>query len=249
MATAIVTGGSRGIGLGISKELAKTGYNTVIAGVRPTMDKLDEFEEYDSKVIYVPADVSKKEARENLLKTALQEFGSVDVLVNNAGVAPKERKDILEISEEDIDYLMDINFKGSFLLSQIVAKQMMTQTTRMPQRIINISSISAYTSSINRGEYCVSKAAVSMTTKLFADRLAQEGIRVFELRPGIIETDMTAGVKEKYDKLIGEGLIPIGRWGKPSDIAGVVVMLCKREFDYCTGDIINIDGGFHIRRL
>jgi len=249
MATAIVTGGSRGIGLGISKALAKDGYNVVIAGVRPTMDKLDEFKEYGSKVIYVPADVSKKTARENLLKSTLQEFGCVDVLVNNAGVAPKERKDILEITEENIDYLMDINFKGNFLLSQIAAKQMMEQASDTPQRIINISSISAYTSSINRGEYCVSKAAVSMTTKLFADRLAPEGIRVFEVRPGIIETDMTAGVKDKYDKLIGEGLIPIGRWGKPSDIAGIVVMLCKKEFDYCTGDVINIDGGFHIRRL
>ncbi|MCL2853831.1 MAG: 3-ketoacyl-ACP reductase [Defluviitaleaceae bacterium] len=249
---AIITGGARGIGLGISKALAADGYNVVISGIRPPEDVagiLNELEQYGVKTRYVQSNVSVREDRENLLAETLKCFGRVDVLVNNAGVAPKQRMDLLETTEESFDYVMDINLKGSFFLSQLVANHMISQEIATLPRIINVSSISADTSSVNRGEYCVSKAALAMVTQLFADRLAEEGIRVFEIRPGIIKTDMTSVVTAKYEKLIADGLTPIRRWGRPEDIAGVVVSLCRKEFDFCTGNVINVDGGFHIRRL
>jgi len=244
---AIITGGTRGIGFAIANALATEGYNIVITGRGETTDTLPKLLQHGGKVRYVQSDVSLQPDREKLLAQTLEHFGRVDVLVNNAGVAPRQRKDILEITEENFDYVMDINLKGAFFLSQMVANQMLTQQTT--GRIIYISSISAYTSSTNRGEYCISKAALSMVRTLFADRLAQDGIRVFEVRPGVIKTDMTAVVTEKYDKLIAEGLSPIKRWGQPEDVAGVVKVLCREEFDFCTGDVINVDGGFHIRRL
>jgi len=245
--TAIITGGTRGIGFAIANALAAEGYNIVITGRGETTDALPKLLQHGGKVLYIQSDVSLQSDRDELLVQTLQHFGRVDILVNNAGVAPKERKDILEITEENFDYVMDINLKGAFFLSQMVANQMLKQQTA--GRIIYISSISAYTSSTNRGEYCISKSALSMVRTLFADRLAQEGIRVFEVRPGVIKTDMTAVVAEKYDKLIAEGLSPIKRWGQPEDVAGIVKVLCQEEFDFCTGDVINVDGGFHIRRL
>jgi len=245
--TAIVTGGTRGIGFAIASALDQAGYNIVISDLWETTDVLPSFA---NEALYVQADVTKKEDSAKLLAATIQRFGRVDVLVNNAGVAPKQRLDLLELSEESFDFVMDVNLKGAFFLSQMAAKEMIKQqnTDEMP-RIIFISSISAYVSSTSRGEYCISKAAVSMVRSLFADRLAEEGIRVFEVRPGIIKTDMTAVVTEKYDKLIADGLTPIKRWGQPQDVAGVVAMLCRSEFDFCTGDVINVDGGYHIRRL
>jgi len=249
---AIVTGGARGIGFGISNALAVDGYNIVIADISPienASDAISELERHGIDVRYVQTDIACKESRENLIKETIAHFGRIDVLVNNAGVAPKQRMDLLETTEESYDFVMDINLKATFFLSQMVAKQMIAQKNEALPRIINVSSISADTASINRGEYCISKAAVSMVTMLFADRLAEEGIRVFEIRPGVIKTDMTAVVTEKYDKMIADGLTPIKRWGYPEDIAGVVSSLCRKEFDFCTGNVINVDGGFHIRRL
>jgi NAD(P)-dependent dehydrogenase (short-subunit alcohol dehydrogenase family) len=248
--TAIVTGGSRGIGLGIAKELAKDGFDLVIVGFRKESDVLKHFKDYAIEAIYIGADISKQEDREKIIKHTIQKFGRIDILVNNAGIAPIERVDLLDIEEESLDYVMNINLKGTFLLTQMVAKKMICEdnSNHFP-RIINVSSVSSYTSSVNRGEYCISKAALSMVTTLFADRLANENVRVFEVRPGIIKTDMTAKVSEKYDSLINEGITPIKRWGYPEDVAGVVSLLCSPKMNFSTGDVINVDGGFHIRRL
>ncbi|MCL2564933.1 MAG: 3-ketoacyl-ACP reductase [Defluviitaleaceae bacterium] len=249
---AIVTGGAGGIGLGIAKALAKEGCNIVIADIRADEDVhkvISGLESLGGKAHYIKSNVACPKDREKLIKEAVERFGRIDILVNNAGVAPKVRMDLLETTEESFDFVMDINLKGTFFLSQLAARQMISQENIELPRIINISSVSADTSSINRGEYCISKAAASMVTMLFADRLAEEGIRVFEIRPGVIKTDMTAVVTEKYDKMIAEGLTPIKRWGYPEDIGGIVASLCRKEFDFCTGNVINVDGGFHIRRL
>ncbi len=178
-------------------------------------------------------------------------FGGVHVLVNNAAVAPDVRADLLEMTEESFDRVVGINTKGNMFLTQAVAKQMIAQPPAGKKRgtIVNISSCSAEVSSVNRGEYCVSKAGVSMLTKLYADRLAGEGILVHEVRPGVIATDMTGGVREKYDALIAQGTFPIARWGTPQDVADAVSALCSDKFLYTTGDFINVDGGFHIKRL
>ena len=187
------------------------------------------------------------EDREKLVNAA----GHIDVLVNSAGVAPKVRADLLDMTEESFDYCMDINTRGAFFFTQLVAKKMLENQPEKGIRgyICSVSSISAYTSSVNRGEYCISKAGLSMVTTLFADRLAEYGIPVNEVRPGIIATDMTAKVQEKYDKLIEEGLLPISRWGQPEDIAAAVWTLCNGSLPYMTGQVINTDGGFHLRRL
>jgi NAD(P)-dependent dehydrogenase (short-subunit alcohol dehydrogenase family) len=195
---------------------------------------------------YVSGDVSVAEDRQNLFNIA-KEKGDITALVNVAGVAPKKRSDLLEMTEDSYDFVMGINTKGTMFLTQSVANQMVKQGKG--GSIVNISSCSAYTSSVSRGEYCISKAGVSMITKLFADRLAKEGITVNEICPGIIDTDMTAVVKEKYDKLIGDGLVPLGRWGKPEDVAKIVVALCDGTFGYTTGQSIIVDGGMHIRKL
>ena len=241
---AIITGGTRGIGLAIAQEMSSAGYNIVITGRgkdAPPQGILPP------TALYVQSDISIANHRTRLLDTTISHFGKIDVLVNNAGIAPTERKDLLEMTEESFDHVLNVNLKGAFFLTQLVANHM--AQANIGGRIIFISSISAYTSSTNRGEYCISKAALSMVRALFADRLAQDGIYVYEVRPGVIQTDMTAGVQEKYNKLIAEGLSPIKRWGKPEDVAGVVKLLCGEEFSFSTGEIINVDGGFHIRRL
>ena len=191
------------------------------------------------------------EDRERLVKKSLEKFGHIDGLVNVAGVAPKERNDILSMTEESYDYVNDINTKGTFFLTQAVANEMIKNEAENNIRgyICNISSLSAYTSSVNRGEYCISKAGVTMITKLFSDRLAEYGILVNEVRPGIIATDMTGKVKEKYDNLIENGLLPIKRWGTPEDIADAVFALCSGNLPYVTGQSLDVDGGFHLRRL
>jgi len=243
MKIAVVTGVAGGIGKASALMLANKGYAIVGMG-RSTYPELSEFEGLD--FTYVQGDVSSKKDRSKLLETATAK-GEISVLVNVAGVAPKERRDILEMTEESYDYVMGINTKGTLFLTQAVANRMVKQGTG--GSIVNISSCSAYTSSTSRGEYCISKAGMSMITKLFADRLAHEGITVNEICPGIIATGMTEVVKEKYDKLIAEGLVPLGRWGQPEDIAKAVVALCDGTLGFMTGESLILDGRMHIRRL
>jgi NAD(P)-dependent dehydrogenase (short-subunit alcohol dehydrogenase family) len=243
MKIAIVTGIAGGIGKASAIALAKKGYKIVGIGRSESPD-LSDFEGFD--ITYVQGDISSRDDRATLFDTAVAK-GELSVLVNVAGVAPKVRRDILEMTEESYDYVMDINTKGTLFLTQAVANEMIKQGKG--GSIVNISSCSAYTSSTSRGEYCISKAGVSMITKLFADRLASEGITVNEICPGIIETGMTAAVKEKYDKLIADGFVPLGRWGQPEDIARAVVALCDGTLGYMTGESLILDGGMHIRRL
>ena len=251
MPTAIVTGASRGIGRGISLMLAKNGYRIIAAATRePEMvqEYVDELQALSPDSFYVACDISKPEARAHLLEEA-KKAGGFDILINNAGAAPLVRADLLEMSEESFDRLMNINLKGTFMLTQAAARELIARESDAHKMIINITSISADTASISRGEYCMSKAGLSMMTKLFADRLAPHGINVYELRPGIIETDMTAVVKGKYDALIEGGLLPIKRMGQPEDIAKAVYALCEGYFSYTTGSVMNIDGGFTLSRL
>lgn len=243
MKVAIVTGVSGGIGKASALALAEKGYAIVGMGRKDAPD-LSDFENID--LTYVAGDISRAEDRKRLVDAALSK-GGIAALVNVAGIAPPSRRDLLEMSEESYDLVMGVNTKGTLFLTQAVANEMIR--AGKGGAIVNISSCSAYTSSTSRGEYCISKAGVSMITKLFADRLAAEGITVNEICPGIIETDMTAGVKEKYDKLIAEGLVPLGRWGTPRDIAKIVLALCDGTLGYTTGESIIADGGMHIRKL
>ena len=253
---AVVTGSRRGIGLGIGKTLAQNGYTVVFSATSPedtTEELMKELHEKGQKAEYIRCDISNAQDREALINAVIQKYGRIDVLVNNAGVAPLVRMDILDTTEESFDRLIQINLKGTFFLSQLVANRMIglldSRLSDYHPRIVNISSMSAYTSSTSRGEYCISKAGISMTTLLFADRLAEYGIPVFEVRPGIIMTDMTAPVTEKYQKLIDGGLTPIKRFGQPQDVADCVLAACSGLLDFGTGTVLNADGGFHIRRL
>lgn len=243
MNSAIVTGIAGGIGKASALLLAQKGYAVVGMGRNESPD-LSDFSGLD--VTYIPGSIATPEDRAALVDAAAAK-GSITVLVNVAGVAPKERRDILEMTEESYDYVMGINTKGTLFLTQLVAQKMIQQGSG--GSIVNISSCSAYTSSTSRGEYCISKAGVSMITKLFADRLADEGITVNEICPGIIDTGMTAAVKEKYDHLIASGLVPMGRWGQPEDIAKAVVAFCDGTLGYTTGASLIMDGGMHIRKL
>lgn len=244
---AIVTGASRGIGKGIALSLAKEGFTLLCVQQSANEAYMEEIRAFSPDSISVRADISKEEDEKRIIDLAEEKFGRIDILVNNAGVAPTERKDILEMTRESMDRLLDINLKGTFFLTQYCANKMIKG--RYGDAIINITSMSAYTSSTSRGEYCISKAALAMVTSLFADRLAEYGINVYEIRPGIIKTDMTSAVSDKYDRLIEGGLLPIKRWGVPEDIGRAVVALAKGYLPYSTGETINIDGGFHIRRL
>ena len=229
---AIVTGASRGIGACIAQNLEKAGYTVINADI-------------DSNP---KCDISSDTDRRAILDHAVSKYGQVNLLVNNAGVAPSTRLDLLETTPESYSRVMKINLEGTFFMCQLFANQMRKQEPGTG-RIINVASISSYTSSVMRGEYCISKAGVSMVTQLFADRLAEFGIGVFEIRPGIIETDMIATVKDKYVKLVNDGLTPINRLGKPQDIADAVLSIAGGSFDFATGQVFNIDGGFHMRRL
>ncbi len=252
---AVVTGSSRGIGRGIAIEIAKSGYNVIVnyAGNKEAAEKTKILVEKIGKESEIlQADVSNSTDRKNLIDQTLQIFGRIDLLVNNAGVAPKVRADLLDMSEESYHYVMDTNLTGPFFLTQYAANKMIElrkQEIMRRGRIIFITSISAYTSSINRGEYCLSKASLSMATKLYADRLASEEILVYEIQPGIIVSDMTAAVTEKYDKLIAEGLTPQRRWGQPEDVGKAVSAIAQGYFDFSTGATIEVGGGFEIRRL
>ena len=241
---ALVTGVARGIGLATAKMLLEKGMVVIGMSRRPAMDNPPE-----GKFHYVSGDIAAAEDRERFVRTALDTYSRIDVLVNVAGVAPKVRADLLTMTEESYDYVMNINTRGTLFLTQRVANAMIQNQGAQKGCIVNISSLSAYTSSVNRGEYCISKAGVSMITQLFADRLAEYGIPVNEVRPGIIATDMTAKVQEKYDKLIQGGLLPESRWGTPEDVASAVCALCCGALPYVTGQSIDVDGGFHMRRL
>ncbi len=243
---AVITGGSRGIGKAIAEKLLDKGFDVLISS-RSNNGQTDELcSSHPDRAFFFAADISKEADIEALSSFAKEKYGKIDLLVNNAGVAPKERKDILEITPEDFDYVADINLKGTFFVTQ---KFVPLLKKSEGARVVNISSVSAYTASVNRGEYCVAKAGISMITKLFAARLAEYGISVIEIRPGIIETDMTAKVKEKYEKLISEGITPIKRMGKPDDVAKCVAAVADGSFDFCTGTVIDCDGGFNVRCL
>ena len=241
---ALVTGVASGIGRACAEKLLKEGYAVVGMSRRAAMENPPE-----GDFLYVAGDISSTEDRQKFVDAALETYGRIDVLVNVAGVAPKVRADLLTMTEESYDYVMNINTRGTLFLTQLAANAMLKNEGEKKGAIVNISSMSAYTSSVNRGEYCISKAGVSMITKLFADRLAEYGIPVNEVRPGIIATDMTSKVQGKYDALIDGGLLPIKRWGRPEDIAQAVWALCSGDLPYVTGQSLDVDGGFHIRRL
>ncbi|MBM3878189.1 MAG: 3-ketoacyl-ACP reductase [Verrucomicrobia bacterium] len=265
---ALITGASRGIGRGIALELAKLGYDVMInylgnaeaagqtiaaclAAAQTTGRTI--------RAVSAQADISRAADRQRLLALARSTFSRLDLLVNNAGIAPRTRADLLDASEESFDHLIAVNVKGPFFLTQLAAQWMLEQQAVRAQagaaaepfhpKIVTVSSISAYAASVNRGDYCMSKAALTMLTPLFAARLAADGIQVFELRPGIIDTDMTAPVRAKYDALIASGLTPMPRWGTPADVGQAVVAIVQERFPFSTGEVFNVDGGFHLRRL
>lgn len=251
---AIVTGSSRGIGYAIVRRLGRDGFRVVVSATGPQEkyeQALAELTADDIEWRYIRCDIAEHDNRLHLIEETVRQFGRIDVLVNNAGVAPKVRADLLDMTEESFDRVVGTNTRGNLFLTQAAAKQMLRQELIGKKRgaIINISSCSAEVSSISRGEYCVSKAGVSMLTTLFADRLAGEGILVNEIRPGVIATDMTSTVTEKYDKFIADGAFPIARWGTPEDIANAVSAFAGDDFLYTTGSYIDVDGGFHIKRL
>jgi 3-oxoacyl-[acyl-carrier protein] reductase len=263
-AVVLITGGSRGIGRGIALELARIGCDLVInyasnlAAAQETAAGCLSTARAAGKTVRVeicPADIGSSAERLKLIEFVRSAFGRLDMLVNNAGVAPEVRADILDATEASFDRLLNINVKGPYFLTQLAARWMIEQSgagvpsVPFGRKIITISSISAYTASVNRGDYCVAKAALSMLTPLYAARLAEHGINVYEIRPGIIATDMTSGVKAKYDQLIGEGLTPIKRWGTPEDVGKAVAAIAQDLLPFSTGEVINVDGGFHLRRL
>ena len=261
---ALITGASRGIGRGIALELARQGgydlavnYASNEEAARTTAQECEAVAReagHAVRAAIVRGDVSKAEDRLGLIDFMRRELGRLDLLVNNAGVAPSVRADILEAGEESFDRLMGINLKGPYFLTQLAARYMIEQlggavATPGAMNVVTVTSISAYTASVNRGDYCISKAGLAMHTQLWASRLAEYGIGVFEVQPGIIETDMTAGVKERYDTLFAQGLTPYKRWGTPEDVGKAVAAVAKGSFPYSTGMVIDVDGGFRLRRL
>jgi NAD(P)-dependent dehydrogenase (short-subunit alcohol dehydrogenase family) len=252
---ALVTGAGRGIGRGIALALAGKGWHIVInyrGNAEAASETVKLVQQIGVEAMAIQANIALAADRERLVDETVGNFGRIDLLVNNAGMAPRVRTDMLEVSEASYDEVMAVNLKGPFFLTQTVARAMIDQKNLgliENPAIINIGSLSAYASSPNRPEYCLSKAGLTMMTALYADRLAEYGINVYEVRPGIIETDMTSVVKEKYDTLIGGGLTPIQRWGQPDDIGRAVAAIAEGSFPFSTGEIFNVDGGFHLRRL
>ncbi len=255
MRGAIVTGGSRGIGRAIALELGRLGYGVLVNYVSQpdaANDVVAHLKEFGGMAASARGDVASARDRAMLVRTALEKFGRLDLLVNNAGITSPGRKDLLEATEENWDLVFNTNLKGPFFLSQLAAREMVRQVregTIPSGKIINVSSISSYAVSTTRADYCMTKAAMGMMTRLFAQRLADEKIAVFEICPGVIESDMTAPVKAKYDKLIAEGLYPIRRWGRPEDVAKAVAAIVLDYFPFSTGQRFDVDGGFHIRGL
>ena len=263
-AVALITGASRGIGRGIALELAKLGYDLIVnyaqhaTAAQQTVTDCVAAARAVGKAIRAEicqADIASNGDRRKLIQFTKEKLARLDLLVNNAGVAPEARTDILEASEESFDRLIATNIKGPYFLTQLAANWMIEQRTKgfppvpFSPKIITISSISAYAASVNRGDYCVSKAALAMLTPLYAARLAEHGIKVYEVRPGVVRTDMTTPVKAKYDQLIADGLTPIRRWGTPEDVGKAVAAIAQDLLPFSTGEVINVDGGFHLRRL
>jgi 3-oxoacyl-[acyl-carrier protein] reductase len=252
---ALVTEGSRGIGYGIVKQLAEQGFDIAMNGVRPARavtPAIDSIRQLGADVLYCQGDISSAMDREKILRCIRNHFGRLNILVNNAGIAPRERCDILATSEESFDEVISTNLKGTYFLTQAAANWMVSQKQsdkEFTAFIINVTSVSATVASINRGEYCISKAGLSMATQLFATRLGEFDIPVYEVRPGIISTDMTEAVKEKYSGLIEEGLCVQRRWGLPDDVGKVVGALVSGSFLYSTGQVIMVNGGMTISRL
>ncbi len=252
---ALITGAGRGIGLGIAMALAAERWDLAIMDIHPdevVLPALAELRNAGAAVLYCQADVTDPHARADTLDAIRTRFGHLNVLVNNAGVAPRVRADILEATEESFDWVLGINLKGPYFLTQAVANWMIAQKAEDASFwgcIVNISSVSATVASPSRGEYCISKAGVSMATRLWAARLGEFDLPVYEIRPGIIKTDMTAAVQAKYDKLIEEGLLLQGRWGYPEDIGKAVAALVRGDFAYSTGQVIQVDGGQTVQRL
>src|ERR1044071_6714987 len=251
---ALVTGASRGIGRAIAIELGRIGFDVLInyrANANEAERALEEVKAVGARAEIFAADVANDDDRHRLVSHTRELFGRLDLLVNNAGIAPEKRVDLLEANVESFDRLLNVNLKGAFFLSQLVARWMIEQKD-LPDytpAIDNIRSVSAYAASPERAEYCIAKAGLAMMTKVFATRLADEGINVYEIRPGVIATDMTANVKEKYDQQIADGLTPISRWGTPEDVGRAVAAIAAGSFPFSTGEVINVDGGFHLRRL
>ncbi len=252
---ALITGASRGIGRATALALAARGWNIVVnyrnkaAAAEKTLAAIEKL---GAESLLVRADIGLNAEHEKLLHETQRRFDKIDLLVNNAGIAPRQRRDVLETTAASYEEVMAVNLKGPFFLTQLVAKRMIDWLQAgkiVSPRIINIGSLSAYASSLNRAEYCLSKAGIGMMTKLFAHRLAEYGINVYEIRPGLIATDMTEAVKEKYDELIAAGLTPLTRWGRPEDVAAAVVAIAEGALPFSTGEVINVDGGFHLRRL
>lgn len=252
---ALITGGARGIGFGIAQALARDGLDLVLCGrseLKGDEQHLEELRPHGGAVRYIPADVSSAEDRRRLIDETRRHFGRLDVLVNNAGVAPKERKHVLDATEESFERVLRINLQGPYFLTQLAANWMIEQDASkadVPRCIINVTSISATVASPERGEYCISKAGLSMATKLWSVALAEHGIPVYEVRPGIIRTDMTSGVEQKYDRLIEEGLMLQPRWGTPEDVGRTVAALVRGDFAYSTGAVLMVDGGMTVSRL
>jgi 3-oxoacyl-[acyl-carrier protein] reductase len=253
---ALVTGGSRGIGRGVVLALAGAGYDVVVNYARNADAARavgEQVENLGVRAALVQADISVAADRQRLVDEAYDTFGRLDLLVNNAGVGPDTRADILEAGEESFDRLIGINLKGPYFLTQLVARRMVAQVSAGvvgAPKIVVVSSISAYTASLNRGDYCIAKAGLAMVAQLYAARLAEHGINVYEIRPGIIETDLTGPVKARYDKLILEqGITPIRRWGQPEDVGKAVVAVATDLLPFSTGQVIDVDGGFHLRTL
>jgi NAD(P)-dependent dehydrogenase (short-subunit alcohol dehydrogenase family) len=252
---ALITGGTRGIGFGIATALAKDGFDLCVCGLRPAEaaeESLAMLRKAGAAVLYVRADIGSKADRATLLAAVEGHFGALHVLVNNAGVAPEVRADILEASEESFERLMRINLQGPYFLTQGAANFMIRQKqadANFAGAVINVTSISAEVASVNRGDYCVSKAGLGMATKLFAARMGEFGVPVYEIRPGIIATDMTAGVKEKYEDLFAKGLLVDSRWGTPEDVGRAAAALARGDLPYATGTVIHVDGGLTLQRL
>lgn len=252
---AFITGGTRGIGLGIAIELAKAGFDLALNGVRKedaVKPVLDQLRNMGVKVAYFQGDVSVSDDRQRMVEEILKHYKKISVLVNNAGIAPPERKDILEATEESFEYVLNINLQGPYFLTQLIARQMIEQKKQKPEDfvcIINVSSVSAIVASVNRGEYCISKAGIAMATKLWASRLGEFDIPVYEIQPGVIHTDMTSGVQEKYDRLFEHGLAIQQRWGLPVDVGKVAAAMASGNMPYSTGQVVLVDGGMNIQRL
>ncbi len=253
--SALVTGSSRGIGKAIAIELASTGFDVAVSFVR-NRDAAEavaaQVSSLGAATVCIQADVGSSRDRIRLVSEMRNAFGRIDLLVNNAAMAPTVRTDMLEATEASFDEIIATNLKGPYFLTQLIAKWMIEIREQDPVRslsIVNISSLSEYTPSVNRGDYCIAKAGIGMLTRLFASRLAEHAIRVNEVRPGIIDTDMTVGVKAKYDSLIAQGLTPIRRWGKPEDVARAVRLLAGPDLEFSTAIALDVDGGFHLHRL